>query len=59
MFREHSELVKKIPIKDLKVCYNNMLKFVELKLEQIRDEKPFFKLITSLHVHTTSECECV
>jgi len=40
MFREHSELVKKIPIKDLKVCYNNMLKFVELKLEQIRDEKP-------------------
>jgi hypothetical protein len=39
MFREHSELVKKIPIKDLKVCYNNMLKFVELKLEQIRDEK--------------------
>lgn len=40
MFREHSELVKKIPIKDLKVCYNNMLKFVEYKLEQIRDEKP-------------------
>ena len=40
MFREHSELVKKIPIKDLKVCYNNMLKFVELKLEQIRTEQP-------------------
>ena len=40
MFREHSELVKKIPIKDLKVCYNNMLKFVELKLEQIRAEQP-------------------
>ena len=40
MFREHSELVKKIPIKDLKVCYNNMLKFVEYKLEQIRAEQP-------------------
>lgn len=38
MFREHSELVKKIPIKDLKVCYNNMLKYVEYKLERIRDE---------------------
>jgi hypothetical protein len=38
MFREHSEQVKKIPIKDLKICYDKVMKFVDLKLIQIRDK---------------------
>lgn len=38
MFREHSEQVKKIPIKDLKICYEKVMKFVDLKLIQIRDK---------------------
>ena len=39
MFREHSELIKKIKIKDLKTNFNNVMKYVNIKLQQIKSKK--------------------
>ena len=39
MFREHSELIKKIKIKDMKDNYKKVMKYVEIKLQQIKYKK--------------------
>lgn len=39
MFREHSLLIKKIKIKDLKDNYAKVMKYVNIKLQQIKSKK--------------------
>jgi len=39
MFREHSESIKKIKIKDMKDNYKKVMKYVEIKLQQIKNKK--------------------
>jgi hypothetical protein len=39
MFREHSELIKKIKIKDMKDNYAKVMKYVNIKLQQIKSKK--------------------
>jgi len=39
MFREHSELIKKIKIKDMKDNFAKVMKYVNIKLQQIKSKK--------------------